>query len=440
MLGSRAIVIGAGIAGLSAAAALLDHFENILILERDPAAMDARPRAGVPQGHQPHLLLCGGAAALHQLFPGFDADTIAGGGIPYNPSSQLPSEIPGYALLPRRDFGFRSVAMRRPLLESVLGARLVGHRRVQLKAGMRALRIRLSADGAKVTGVEVVDRAGNIGFESADLVIDASSQGALTIAALDQSGRMPPPTEVVGVDIGYSSAVFSIPDFQPDAVGLATHPAQGSSRMGYMIRLSGHEWHVLLVGRGDDQPPAEIKSFLDFARSFATPTIANALKLATSFDAFRRFRFPASIRRRFVGASELPAGLLPLGDAMCRVNPIYGQGMTIAAQEALLLRRLLERRTARSASDLTRQYLAGCELIIDPAWSFSVIPDFAFDATVGKRPADLQDHLARRDQTLRRAVDDADTHRAFIEAMHLLPTADADLVLDALNPPLRAHG
>jgi 2-polyprenyl-6-methoxyphenol hydroxylase-like FAD-dependent oxidoreductase len=439
MLGSRAIIIGSGIAGLSAAAALIGHFEEIVILERDGAPREAKSRPGVPQGRQPHLLLCGGAAAFEELMPGFEADMVAAGGISYSPSGDLRSEIPGLATLPPREFGFRSVAARRPLLEAVLARRATEHPSVTLKAGVRALRIGVAADGTRVTGVESVDRGGNVSFACADLVIEASGQGGLTIACLEQSGRVPPATETVGVDIGYSSTAVSLPGFAPDFIGMVTHPAQGSSRMGYMIRTVRDQWHVLLVGRGGDQPPADIGTFFDFAESLGTPTIASALRQASSSEPIARFRFPANVRRYFGGASELPAGLLPIGDVLCRFNPIYGQGMTIAAQEASLLRRLVSRPAMDGdwQRELTQAYLVGCEALVDLAWSFSVIPDFAFAETSGTPPPDLQDRLAQRVATLRQAVEDADVHRAFTAALHLLQAPDAAEAELARNFPER---
>jgi len=51
-IGRRAIVIGAGVSGLSAANALADHFEEVIVLERDELPYGATPRPGAPQGKQ----------------------------------------------------------------------------------------------------------------------------------------------------------------------------------------------------------------------------------------------------------------------------------------------------------------------------------------------------------------------------------------------------
>ena len=80
-IGRRAIVIGAGVSGLSAANALADHFEEVIVLERDELPYGATPRPGAPQGKQAHGLLGGAMKALEELFPGFARDLVQAGAV-----------------------------------------------------------------------------------------------------------------------------------------------------------------------------------------------------------------------------------------------------------------------------------------------------------------------------------------------------------------------
>lgn len=433
-LGGTAVVIGAGIAGLSAAQALADSFDAVVVLERDDPPSTDRPRPGAPQGSQAHLLLAGGFQALSDLMPGFGQDLQAAGAVPYTVGLDIRSEIPGLGALPKRDIALSSFATTRPRLEEVLFRRVAALGNVDVRPGSRVAGIRTTPDGSpygwRVTGVRYEGADGGLRELGADLVVDASGRAVLTTACLEAAGREPPRQTVIGVDMGYSTGVFFIPDSAGlDFVAAATLPqAPDDSRAGYMLRIGEGLWQVSLAGRGDERPPGDVEAFLAFASSLSTQTIANALEYAGLPDEIARFGLRASVRRHFDGTS-LPHGLLAIGDALCRFNPIYGQGMSVAAQEARLLRDILARRAGTPAPlmGLAREFLAGADALIAAAWEFSAIPDYAYPQTEGERPADLEEKLRLQGEMFGRAMDDPEAHRALMERMHLLaPPAPAE--------------
>ena len=114
-LGKRAIVVGAGLGGLSAAGVLSDYFEEVMILDRDKLPDNAIPRPGVPQGKHPHGLLAGGLKALENLFPGFGNELMRAGAEPIDPGFDMLNEIPGQDAWPRIKLSLRTYAMSRPL-------------------------------------------------------------------------------------------------------------------------------------------------------------------------------------------------------------------------------------------------------------------------------------------------------------------------------------
>ncbi len=71
-------------------------------------------------------------------------------------------------------------------------------------------------------------------------------------------------------------------------------------------------------------------------------------------------------------------GLIPIGDAICRFNPVYGQGMSVAAREALLLHRLLGLRAEAPGAALQGlgcAFLADARRLIETPWLMSAVPD-----------------------------------------------------------------
>jgi Squalene epoxidase len=135
-----------------------------------------------------------------------------------------------------------------------------------------------------------------------------------------------------------------------------------------------------------------------------------------------RYVFPQSVRRHFDKVPDPPRGLLPLGDAVCVFNPVYGQGMSVAAQEALLLRRLLEQsRDQTSASaNLSQAFIAGLPALLETPWAMAAIPDFIFPQTIGERPPDLARRLRLGFAMLRLAARRPDVHKTNTEVQHLL--------------------
>jgi len=81
-IGKQAVVIGAGMAGLTAAGALADRFDQVVVLERDTLPSDPAYRAGTPQARHVHALLLSGQRALSELFPGFEQDLAEAGAVP----------------------------------------------------------------------------------------------------------------------------------------------------------------------------------------------------------------------------------------------------------------------------------------------------------------------------------------------------------------------
>jgi 2-polyprenyl-6-methoxyphenol hydroxylase-like FAD-dependent oxidoreductase len=191
-------------------------------------------------------------------------------------------------------------------------------------------------------------------------------------------------------------------------------------------RAEGNGWMVTVAGYHGDVPPGDAEGFLQYARALRTPTIYNAIIRAKRPDGVARYGFPQSVWRHFERFDVFPRGLLPIADAICRFNPIYGQGMSVAALEACLLKRLVERHAQDSnpIARLAPVFFAEAQTLIETPWSAAVL-DFALPQTRGQRPADFETRLRFTHALLRLAAENPAIHKLTAEVQNLLKPLSA---------------
>ena len=275
--------------------------------------------------------------------------------------------------------------MSRPLIELAVRQRVAQYPNITLLPHCRAQSFEATPDGTAITGVRFENGDGRSERLRADLVVDASGRGNLALALLESIGRAQPPETVIEVDIGYATAIFAIPDdMSIDWMGVRTlGQAPQRGRGGLMLPLEGNCWILTLGGRHADKPPGDGDGFLAYAQQLRTPTIYNTIKQAKRVSEVARFGFPASVWRHFERIDPFPRGLLPIGDAICRFNPVYGQGMSVAAQEAVSLHQLLRRQADEPdpLAGLAPAFFAGASALIETPWAVAAVPDFSFPET-----------------------------------------------------------
>jgi 2-polyprenyl-6-methoxyphenol hydroxylase-like FAD-dependent oxidoreductase len=407
--------------GLSAARVLADYFDEVIILDRDELPDDAAPRPGVPQGKHPHALLGGGLDALENLLPGFGHELMQAGAEPMDPGSDMLFEIPGQDVWPRIKVSWPAYSMSRPLIERTLRRQVERIGNLKVRRGCRVLNIVSEARLLAATGIRYETPDGTRKTLESDLIVDASGNGSLTVEFLKATDRRPLAETRIGVNMRYASALFERVDIGNDYKGVFAFPdAPEQSRGGLVIPAENHRHQVVLIGRGNDIPPIDGDEFLSYARRLPTMSVFNAIKNAKRLTAVSPISFTESRWRHFAKVPDFPNGLLPIGDAICRFNPVYGQGMTLALQEANLLSDLLRTLDGNSLATLTPTFLTKAETLIADPWAMSAIPDFIYPETTGERPADLEDRLNFQRALGRLAVRDKEVLELVTDIRHLL--------------------
>jgi 2-polyprenyl-6-methoxyphenol hydroxylase-like FAD-dependent oxidoreductase len=399
MTGTRAsqvIVVGASMAGLLAARALAPHVESVVILEREQLPDDITPRSRVPQGRHLHVLLASGLDLLSEWFPGIEDELEAHGAVRVDGTGAWVFQGGGYRH--RGDWGRPQLAQTRPLLEHVVRSRVAALPHVRMKPGVSVEEVLLSPPGARgrhggqgprVRGVlaDGVER-------QADLVVDCSGRNSPIARQLAASGALDPPVTRVGIDIGYASFFLrrSPGDFEGQFAVCFDTP--GSYRLGAVMPVEGDRWMATVGGVHGDVPPSDEAGVLAFAESLPSPLVSQFMARCERVSDIETYRFPSSQRRHFEKVDRPLPGLVTLGDAASSFDPIYGQGMTSAALQAValdevvgdLLRGAAAPAAALHSPDLPRRFYRKAARIIDAPWRIAVGGDFAHPATVGARP------------------------------------------------------
>ena len=427
-IGRRAVVLGAGMGGLAAGGALAPHFDLVTVLERDHLPAEPGQRLGAPQGRHVHALLTAGQRALEGLYPGFTEAIVAAGAEAVRANSDSRVEAPGYDPFPQRDFGWRTYCLSRPLIEFTV-RRLAVEAGVEFRPRSRVRRLETSEDGAAIAAVHYEDDAGKTERLAGDVVVDATGRAHPTLDLLKALGRPPPPETLIGVDFAYASAVFQIPPDAPsDWKIVMTMPRPGQNTGGGLLAPIEHgRWIVSLGGWQEHAPPEDEAGYLEFAHGLRTQTIYNAIKDAKREGEIARFGFRESAWRHFEQLAPLPRGLLPFADSICRFNPVYGQGMSVAALEAALLSRILVEAgdNPDPLADLSQRFVAEAQAIIAPPWQMSAIPDLANPLTRGERPANLQQVIGFAVALTVLAGRDPEVHKLDAEVRQLLKPPSA---------------
>jgi 2-polyprenyl-6-methoxyphenol hydroxylase-like FAD-dependent oxidoreductase len=377
-------VIGAGVAGLTAARVLSRRYATVTVLDRDTLPYDASPRHGVPQGEHPHLLLAGGLRELTTLFPGLDEQLIALGGVRLDTGRDIRTFRLG-AVWPGEPSGLDLVSVTRPRLEAVLRARVGA-------LGGVAIRDQIAVSG--LTGVDgrvdgvVLDTGETLG---AALVVDCSGRGSRSDRWLGALGLPLPARIEVKVEVGYSTRFYrrrpgDLGRWQA-AVVLPHGPQESMS--GLALPVEGDRWIVGLGGWHLSDPPGDPAAFEAYAKGLPDPAVATLIARTEPLGDVRTTRFPSSRRRLFERLDRLPAGYVTLGDAICSFNPIYGQGMTSAARQASVLGEALDRHHRVADAELAADYYAATAEVIDVPWGLAIGGDFRFPGTTGPRPRGL---------------------------------------------------
>ncbi|WP_049716889.1 NAD(P)/FAD-dependent oxidoreductase [Streptomyces caatingaensis] len=397
----HAVVIGSGLAGLTAAQALVDHMDRVTVVERDRLPRGPGRRRGVPQARHVHHLMPPGLQGLEQLFPGITRELHAAGMVDVRVPRDTLLLGPG-GWIPRFEGDLAMTTGSRDVLDAVVRDRLRADPKVTFLQEHEAVGLRAGRHDT-VTGLWVRgrDRGAPDGWGEprvldAEFVVDASGDASRAPRWLAELGYGTPRESVSGAGTGCASALFAPPvGHVADWTYLRLMASPEVPREGVLAPVAGGKWMVTLSGStGPEGLPADHGQFLRAAGGLRHPLLREVLEGAAPLGPVYRSRLAENRWRHYEKMRRWPDQFLVIGDALATFNPVHGQGMSVAVHCALLLDSLLRSHgspvgvTYRLRQQLARQVAA--------AWRTAATADLAFPWAGSAEPPALGTRLRRR--------------------------------------------
>ncbi|QNJ95229.1 FAD-dependent monooxygenase [Mycolicibacterium fluoranthenivorans] len=410
VLGDHAVVLGASMGGLLAARVLSEQYHRVTIVERDELNDEPIPRRGVPQGRHGHVLLARGAQILEELFPGFGDELVRDGAATLSTEmTRIQVAIAGHVLAHHTDVESPDAARlyfpSRPLLERNVRRRVRAIDTVTILDGHDVVGLTCTPDAGRVTGARVVSHGGeDPRVTAADLVVDATGRGSRTPTFLREIGYSRPPTDELVVKLAYASQLLRIPAGTLPEQMIGYFPAPGRPRTWTIVGHENDTWMMTVGSMCGHDAPANRSEMLTFGVGFAPPHAVAAVRAATPLGEVEHYRVPSNRWRRYDKMKRFPQGLLVFGDAICSFNPVYGQGMTMAAIESTILRECLR----RGDRDVSRRFFRASARRLRVAWQTAVGSDLSLPELAGPRPLSMRLSNAYLDRVMRAAETDID--------------------------------
>ncbi|MGH7859955.1 MAG: NAD(P)/FAD-dependent oxidoreductase [Candidatus Binatia bacterium] len=404
--GRRAVVVGAGIAGLATALSLGERGAEVLLLEADPPmladsaeeAFSDWPRRKVPQFRHSHAFLARLRNILLRAYPEIYRALLDEGARELRLLDFPPPTMGALAPEPG-DEQLAAIGCRRATFEWVL------RRHVESKPWARILSEHtvkgLVTDGRslpEVRGVRVDDGRGHHRAIAVDLVVDASGRTSRAPQWLEDAGAKRPfekrSTSAIlyytrfyrlrpGVEFPAPTEHPAMADF--GWIKFAVFPADRST---FSITFATHLAFARLKILADVGPFEEMARTFPGLAPFADPRTAEPLPIDG-----RQVMAMGGIencRRRFVDGDGKPLaiGFFAIGDSAYHTNPLYGRGSTQAFMHASLLGEALD----AAAGDPVRAATLldeGAREEIEPFYRASVAADLVASRRVGALPSTL---------------------------------------------------
>ncbi|MFG2881872.1 FAD-dependent oxidoreductase [Streptomyces sp. NPDC048297] len=429
----RAVVLGAGIAGMLAAAALSPAVDHVIVLDRDELPAGPEHRKGVPQGRHAHLLMPGGLEAMDRLLPavGMREHLLASGAREVSLSSGMLALTPAGWFRRWRHDHHHVITCSRALLDWAVRTAVLRGTTVEVH---RAQATGLLGSATRVTGVKLATGKGKgkgkgtgtgtdtdtgtgtgSGFDpaflarhgvrlsadgreadlDADFVVDATGRGTRIVSWLHDLGIRDVREKNIDSGLVNATRIYRTPEGARDwpLTLIQPDPYTGRpGRSGMIVPIENDQWMVSFGGSRGGEPPKDPEGFLKYAFDLPHPLVGRLIAGAEPLTPVFTSHSTSNSRRYLEKTRLWPERFVALGDAAATFNPLYGQGMSVAALGALKLTEAVGSSDV-AAPGLARRVQRVVAQPVEAAWTLAVSTDVLYPGVHGGSPT-LADRLA----------------------------------------------
>lgn len=428
----HAIVIGGSIAGLVAAKVLSKHYKKVTIIERDSqnlSNLSNNPRRYAPQGNHLHALLKKGEIVLEELFPGICQDLQDSGSI----RTCFGADVKWFHFgdwkirLPRQEANnLQCLFQSRPLLESHVRHRVSQLKNVEFLYETSVTGFIMDTNKYRINGVNIKSSLNAKANQLiGNLIIDASGCGSHTPNWLRALGFNSPEEDRVELNLAYSTRSYRLPedanrDWQ--AILVYNHPPHSKCIAG-LYPVEGNRWLVTLGGYDEQTPPKDDASFMEFIRKLPNPAIYEALKDAEPLSEIQHYKFPKQRWRRYDKLKVLPDGLVVIGDALARFDPVFGQGMSVASESGLILEKMVKQAFAKGNYELvgfSKRFHRKVAKLINSSWLITLVERYRYSSKETKKPLHIKILQLYTEKIFRLSQKNPMVYSRFLKVMHMM--------------------
>jgi 2-polyprenyl-6-methoxyphenol hydroxylase-like FAD-dependent oxidoreductase len=451
-LGKHAVVIGGSISGLLTSRMLSNYFEKVTVIERDRFPENVASRKGFPQASHIHSLMLRGRIILDELFPGIEEELIHLGAQRFDMGSDMTWLTPaGWGK--NWISGLDIIAFSRDLLDWIIRNRLKEFSNISILEGCQVKE--LIAHENKIKGVSLYTKSldsndtSSIRIIDADLVVDASGNSSKAPQWLKTLGLIPPSESVVDPSLKYATRLYRMSSLPSRAwKAFYVQPAPPISNRGAItFSIEGDRCIFSFMLSGEQIPPKTEEEFLEFASSLENNEIYRVIKNAEALSPVAIYHAPANRRRYYEYMKEFLEGFVVLGDAVCTLSPIYGQGMTVAALGVKLLDKCLQLQLEKQPENLiglASLFQKQLSKINNIPWDFVISQDERYpnckSSIYRQSPTSmLKAYLMRwyLDQVIKLTTYNTKVRMTLFEVMHMVKTPEAFFQPEVLLPVLQ---